>query len=150
MSDYMFMLESHLSTDQFRVVAEMQKIAAAAGVNLFLTGGAMRDMLGGFPVRDLDFTIETSPLKLLKAIEKHGATVVSTDDLRKCVELTFPGGVTAELAMARSEKYPKAGGKPQITPAAAIHEDLRSPRFHGECHRSVAEQSFAGTSHRSD
>ena len=49
MSDYMFMLESHLSTDQFRVVGEMQKIAAAAGVNLFLTGGAMRDMLGGFP-----------------------------------------------------------------------------------------------------
>ena len=38
----------------------MQKIAAAAGVNLFLTGGAMRDMLGGFPVRDLDFTVEAS------------------------------------------------------------------------------------------
>ncbi len=129
MSDYMFMLESHLSTDQFRVVGEMQEIATAAGVNLFLTGGAMRDMLGGFPVRDLDFTVETSPLKLMKALAKHGATVVSTDDLRKCVELRFPGGVTAELAMSRQEKYPKAGGKPQVTPAAAIHEDLRARDF---------------------
>jgi tRNA nucleotidyltransferase (CCA-adding enzyme) len=129
MSDYMFMLESHLSTDQFRVVGEMQTIAAAAGVNLFLTGGAMRDMLGGFPVRDLDFTVETSPLKLLKALDKHGATVVATDDLRKCVELRFPGGVTAELAMSRQEKYPKAGGKPVVTPAAAIHEDLRARDF---------------------
>src|SRR5215475_4455067 len=112
MSDYMFMLESHLSAEQFRVVGEMQKIAASAGVNLFLTGGALRDMLGGFPVRDLDFTVETNPLKLTKPIEKAGATVVDSDDLRKCLELKFPGGITAQLAMARSERYPKAGGKP--------------------------------------
>lgn len=128
MSDYMFMLESHLSTDQFRVVGEMQKIAAAAGVNLFLTGGAMRDMLGGFPVRDLDFTVETNALKLAKALEKAGATVVSVDELRKSLALRFAGGVTAELGMARQERYPKPGGKPQVSPAA-IHEDLRSRDF---------------------
>jgi len=128
MSDYMFMLESHLSAEQFRVVGEMQKLAAASGSNLFLTGGALRDMLGGFPVRDLDFTIEANPLKLAKAIEKTGAGVAGTDDLRKSVELRFPGGVTASLSMARAERYPKAGGKPQIT-AATIHEDLRSRDF---------------------
>ena len=34
----------------------------------------MRDMLGGFPVRDLDFTVEGSALKLARAAEqKHGA-----------------------------------------------------------------------------
>ena len=69
MSDYMFMLESHLSAEQFRVVGEMQELAAAAtGLNLFLTGGAMRDMLGGFPVRDLDFTVEGNPAKLVKVM----------------------------------------------------------------------------------
>jgi tRNA nucleotidyltransferase/poly(A) polymerase len=128
MSDYMFMLESHLSTEQFRVVGQMQAIAAAAGVNLFLTGGAMRDMLGGFPVRDLDFTVETNALKMVKALEKAGATILSTDDLRKCVQVMMPGGVQAELAMAREERYPKPGGKPQVT-SAAIHEDLRSRDF---------------------
>jgi tRNA nucleotidyltransferase/poly(A) polymerase len=86
MSDYMFKLESHLSTDQFRVVGQMQEVSAAAGVNLFLTGGAMRDMLGGFPVRDLDFTVEGSALKLSKTLaQKHGAKLVSTDELRKSV-----------------------------------------------------------------
>src|SRR5579872_1827090 len=104
MSDYMFMLESHLSAEQFRVVGEMQKIASSTGVNLFLTGGALRDMLGGFPVRDLDFTVETNPLKLAKVTEKAGATVVSVDEVRKCVDLRFPGNITAELAMARSER----------------------------------------------
>jgi tRNA nucleotidyltransferase (CCA-adding enzyme) len=122
MSDYMFKLESHLSTDQFRVVGQMQAVAAAAGVNLFLTGGAMRDMLGGFPVRDLDFTVEGNALKLAKTItQKYGATIVSTDELRKCVEMRFPGSVRVELAMARTEKFPKSGGRPEIL------RSMRSP-----------------------
>ena len=79
MSDYMFMLESHLSAEQFRVVGEMQAQAAHAGVNLFLTGGAMRDMLGGFPVRDLDFAVEDNALKLAKVLaHEPGVTVVGT------------------------------------------------------------------------
>jgi tRNA nucleotidyltransferase (CCA-adding enzyme) len=124
MSDYMFMLESHLSAEQFRVVGEMQKIAATAGASLFLTGGALRDMLGGFPVRDLDFTVETNAVKLAKSAAKQGVTVVSTDELRKSVELRFAGGVTAELSSAHTERFAKSGGKPQVTPAT-IHEDLR-------------------------
>jgi len=129
MSDYMFMLESHLSADQFRVVGEMQALAAAAGASLFLTGGALRDMLGGFPVRDLDFTTEGSGLKLARAAEqKYGAEIVSTDELRKSAELRFPSGVTAELGTAHSERFAKSGGKPQVTPAT-IHEDLRTRDF---------------------
>ena len=38
MSDYMFMLESHLSAIQNSVVSEVQAGAARANVNLFLTG----------------------------------------------------------------------------------------------------------------
>src|SRR5580693_2135137 len=129
MSDYMFKLESHLSTDQFRVVGQVQAVAAAAGVNLFLTGGAMRDMLGGFPVRDLDFTVEGNALKLAKTLtQKYDATIVSTDELRKSVEMRFPGSVRVELAMARSEKFAKSGARPQVTPAT-IHEDLRCRDF---------------------
>src|SRR5689334_10081452 len=102
MADYMFTLESHLSADQFRVVGEMRQLAGDSGINVFLTGGAMRDMLAGFPVRDLDFTIEGNALKLAKVAEKKlNATILSTDDLRKSVELRFPSGVIAELGMAR-------------------------------------------------
>ncbi len=129
MSDYMFILESHLSHAQSKVVAAMQSLAADANVNLFLTGGAMRDMLGGFPIRDLDFSVEGNPLKMAKTLTtKHGAKVIATDDLRKTLELEFPSGVTAELSMCRNEKYAKSGAKPQVTPAT-IHEDLRCRDF---------------------
>src|ERR1700756_3329993 len=105
MSDYIYMLESHLSPDQNRVVEEIQAAAATANVNLFLTGGAMRDMLAGFRIRDLDFVAEGSPLKLAKGLaERRGASLAAVDENRKSAELVFPGGVTAQIAMARQEK----------------------------------------------
>ena len=58
MSDYIYMLESHLSPDQSRVVESVQAAAGQVNMNLFLTGGAMRDMLAGFRIRDLDFVVE--------------------------------------------------------------------------------------------
>lgn len=126
MSDYMFMLESHLSADQNRVVAAVQAKAAEAGVNLFLAGGAMRDMLGGFRLRDLDFVIEGNAVKIAKSLPE--ARVVSIDENRRSVELIFPGGVPAQIAMARTERYSRPGVKPQVTPAT-IQEDLRCRDF---------------------
>ena len=129
MSDYIYMLESHLSPDQNRAVEEVQAAAGLANVNVFLTGGAMRDMLAGFRIRDLDFVVEGNALKIAKAIcERSGATTVSTDDNRKCAELVFPSGVTAQIAMSRQEKYARTGAKPQVTPAT-IQEDLRGRDF---------------------
>jgi tRNA nucleotidyltransferase (CCA-adding enzyme) len=68
MSDYMFALESHLDAAQNRTVAEMQRIATEAGMTVWLTGGAMRDMLRGAPIRDLDFTVERDAPKIGKAL----------------------------------------------------------------------------------
>jgi tRNA nucleotidyltransferase (CCA-adding enzyme) len=129
MSDYIYMLESHLSPDQNRAVEEVQTAAGAANVNVFLTGGAMRDMMAGFRIRDLDFVVEGSALKIAKAIcDRTGAATVSTDDLRKSAELLFPSGVTAQIGTSHQEKFAKVGAKPTVTPAT-IQEDLRGRDF---------------------
>ena len=129
MSDYMFMLENHLTAEQARALAEVAAAAAQASVNLFLTGGAVRDMIGGSPIRDLDFTIEGNAIKIAKTVApKAHAEILSIDEHRKRVAMRFPGGVTAEIAMARQERYNKPGAKPQVTPAT-IHEDLRGRDF---------------------
>ncbi len=129
MSDYKFMLESHLSVEQNRALTAIQETAAQEGLSIFLTGGALRDMLGGFPIRDLDFTVEGNALKLAKTIEKKGlGRILSTDDTKKSAEMLMNGGVSVNVAMARTEKYAKPGAKPKIT-AATIHEDLKSRDF---------------------
>jgi tRNA nucleotidyltransferase (CCA-adding enzyme) len=110
-------------------VGQVQAAAAASGLSLYLTGGAMRDVLGGFPVRDLDFTAEGNPAKLVKVMtQKHAAVVLSTDEPKKSTQLRCEGGVTVEIAMARSERFPKAGGKPVIEPST-VYEDLRCRDF---------------------
>jgi tRNA nucleotidyltransferase/poly(A) polymerase len=129
MSDYIYMLESHLSPDQSRVVEQVQTAAALTNVNLFLTGGAMRDMLAGFRIRDLDFVVEGPALKVAKALaEAAAAKTVSVDESRKSTELLLPSGVTAQIAMSRQEKYGRTGSKPQIS-AATIQDDLRGRDF---------------------
>jgi tRNA nucleotidyltransferase/poly(A) polymerase len=129
MSDYMFALESHLDAAQNRTVAEMQRIATAAGVTVWLTGGAMRDMLRGAPIRDLDFTVERDAIKIGKALAAGlKGRVAEEDSLKRGVELEFPGGLRASVSNARTEKYAKPGGKPRIAPAS-IHEDLARRDF---------------------
>lgn len=125
----MFMLESHLSADQNRLLAEVQSAAGEANLSLFLTGGAMRDMIAGFPIRDLDFTTEGDPAKLAKALGSRLHASVSEDEERaSAFELRLPSGLTAQIAMARRETYPKPGAKPHVAPAT-IHEDLRYRDF---------------------
>lgn len=129
MSDYIYLLESHLSPEQNRVLGDVQAAAAGANVNLFLTGGAMRDMLAGFRIRDLDFVVEGNALKVAKDLaESAGARVVSTDEGRKAAELKSDAGVTVQLAMARQERYGKPGARPLVA-AATIQEDLRGRDF---------------------
>lgn len=129
MSDYMFVLESHLDAAQNKAVAEMQRIATEAGMNVWLTGGAMRDTLRGARIVDLDFTVERDAIKGGKALAQSlGGSVLAEDSLKRSIELELPGGVRASVSNARTEKYSKPGGKPQVAPAT-IHEDLTRRDF---------------------
>jgi tRNA nucleotidyltransferase (CCA-adding enzyme) len=129
MSDYMFMLESHLSADQGKVVSEVQAAATHANVNVFLTGGAMRDMLGGFPIQEIDFTVEGNSIKLAQTVaKKGGGRLAWADENRKLAQVVFPREVRATIGMARQEKFAKPGTPPTVRPAT-IHEDLRGRDF---------------------
>jgi tRNA nucleotidyltransferase/poly(A) polymerase len=128
MADYIYTLETRLSPDQQKAVTLVLDAAKAAGMNLYLTGGAIRDIITGFPIRDLDFTVQGNALKLRKDLERAGAVVGDADDATRALLLTLPGGVRAEIAMARSERYDKPGKAPQMAPATII-EDLRRRDF---------------------
>ena len=128
MADYIYTLETRLLPDQQKAVSTVVDAAKAAGMNVYLTGGAIRDIITGFPIRDLDFTVQGNALKLQKDLERAGAVVGDADDETHALLLTLPGGVRAEIAMARSERYDKIGKPPQIAPATII-EDLRRRDF---------------------
>ncbi|HEY3839129.1 MAG TPA: hypothetical protein VGL72_21290 [Bryobacteraceae bacterium] len=130
MSDYMFMLESHLNGDHNRVVNAVTALANEANVNLYLAGGAVRDMLGGYAIRDLDFTLETPVPKFAqKVVEQLGGEILYEDPLHRFSELVLAGGVTAQIAISREEHYSKPGAKPRITAPVPIWADLKRRDF---------------------
>ena len=61
MADYIYTMEIRLTPDQQRGVTLVQDIARAAGMNIYLTGGAVRDIISGFPIRDLEFRSRATP-----------------------------------------------------------------------------------------
>src|SRR5215470_8238267 len=128
MADYIYTMEIRLTPDQQRGVTLVQDIARAASMNVYLTGGAVRDIISGFPIRDLDFTVQGNPLKLQKDFERAGAVIGGADDDVGVIYLTLPGGVRAEVSSARIERYEKTG-KPPVVTSATMLEDLRRRDF---------------------
>ncbi|HTZ95318.1 MAG TPA: hypothetical protein VMB18_02900 [Terriglobales bacterium] len=128
MADYIYTMEIRLTPDQQRGVSLVQDIARDAAMNLYLTGGAVRDIISGFSIRDLDFTVQGNPLKLQKALASAGTTISFADENLQTLYLTLPGNVRAEISAARTERYEKTGKPPVIAPATII-EDLRRRDF---------------------
>jgi len=128
MADYIYTMEIRLTPDQLKGVNLMQDVARAAGITLYLTGGAIRDIISGFTIRDLDFTVQGNPLKLQKELERAGAKLAGQEEDTRTLFLVLPGNVRAEIGMARTETYEKVGKAPTIAPAS-IQEDLRRRDF---------------------
>jgi len=128
MADYIYTMEIRLTPDQLKGVNLVQDVARTAGITLYLTGGAIRDIISGFTIRDLDFTVQGNPLKLQKDFERAGAQLAGHDEEVRTLFLVLPGNVRAEIGMARSETYEKVGRAPVIAPAS-IQEDLRRRDF---------------------
>ena len=128
MADYIYTMEIRLTPDQLKGVNLVQDVARAAGITLYLTGGAIRDIISGFTIRDLDFTVQGNPLKLQKDFERAGTQLAGHDEDTRTLFLVLPGNVRAEIGMARTETYEKVGKPPVIAPAS-IQEDLRRRDF---------------------
>jgi len=128
MPDYMFQLESRFSPEQRAAMLRIQELAAESEANLYLVGGAVRDVVSGMSIRDLDFTVEGNPNRIIHELEKGGAKVTKHDDSQRSAELVLSGEVDASISAAREDVYARPGAKPE-TRFSTIMEDLRRRDF---------------------
>jgi tRNA nucleotidyltransferase (CCA-adding enzyme) len=128
MPDYMYLLESRLSPEQRAVLERVQELAQSQDLNVYLTGGAVRDLISGQPIRDLDFTVEANPTRMVRELEKGGARVTSESERLRHYEMIFAGDVDGSISAARDEVYERPGAKPESR-FAGITEDLRRRDF---------------------
>jgi len=144
MSDYNFLMESRLSPEQYAVLGLISRLAAEQGLNLYLVGGAVRDLIYGQQVvHDLDFAVEGSPQRILRLLPSaHSLKPARSpaaepplaveyqvfDEHCSSAEMRFTSGVRAELAMCREESFPRPGQRPEVRPAP-VFEDLKRRDF---------------------
>lgn len=127
MPDYVYLLENRLSADQRHALQKMRDAARDAGMVLFLTGDAVRDLTSGHAVRSLEVAIHGNVLKLKKQLEGLGAAVWGEHTASQTLYLCFPGTVRVDVISTHAVSYPKPG-KPVYQPAS-IQEDLRRRDF---------------------
>ena len=127
MPDYIYLLEKRLSADQQSALHHLREAAREAGMILFLTGDAVRDLTSGHAVRELEVAVHGNALKLKTTLEKLGAHVWGEDEAAGSLYLCFPGTVRVDVVSTQRVEYPKPG-KPVFHPAS-IHEELRRRDF---------------------
>ncbi|MGD1101387.1 MAG: hypothetical protein ABSA59_04915 [Terriglobia bacterium] len=147
MSDYNFLMESRLSPEQYAVLVLISRLAAEQGLNLYLVGGAVRDLTYGQQVvRDLDFIVEGPTQRILRALPSADSMKTgrasrgpageppltleyqNLDEHLNSTELLFSNGVRAELAMCQEAFYSRPGQRPEVRPAS-VFEDLKRRDF---------------------
>ena len=128
MPDYMFLLESRLSPEQRAVLERVQELSRSQDLNIYLTGGAVRDLISGQPIRDLDFTVEGNPVRVVRELEKGGARPVWESERTRHYEMVFAGNVDGSISAARDDVYDRPGVKPEYR-FSGIMEDLRRRDF---------------------
>jgi tRNA nucleotidyltransferase (CCA-adding enzyme) len=127
MPDYIYLLENRLSADQQHALRQLREAAHEAGMILFLTGDAVRDLTSGHAVRDLEVSVHGDALKLKKPIEKLGASIWGESDASRTLYLCFPGTVRVDVVSTHRLDHAKLG-RP-VYHAASIQEDLRRRDF---------------------
>lgn len=90
------------------------------GLDLYLVGGAVRDLLLGGTPYDLDLMVEGDVIAFAGSL---GGEVRRHD--RFGTLTVWLEGFTYDVAMARSERYPSPGALPEVFPATLAEDLLR-------------------------
>jgi len=111
---------------------ELRSLPAAAPVlaalnadpRVWVVGGAVRDLLLGRPVVDLDMVIEGDAIAVARRLGEALDGPVTVHD-RFGTATVIAGGHVYDLASARAETYARPGALPDVTPGSLSDDLLR-------------------------
>ena len=125
--DFIRLLEASLSSEKLALLRSAGGIARDEGAPMYLVGGAVRDLLLGRPVEDLDLVVVGDAETMASIVAKRlSGQVVSRSQFSTA--RVRVDGESLDLVTARSESYSRPGALPQIA-HGTIEEDLARRDF---------------------
>jgi len=110
-------------------VAVVARLAAEMGVEAWLVGGTVRDLLLGRDGPDLDLVAVGDGAGLAAAVQRElgGRLLLHAEFLT--ADVIDAEGVHLDIATARQESYAAVAALPDVWPAATLEDDLRRRDF---------------------
>lgn len=109
------------------VLKELSLLAAQHGIDLYLVGGSVRDILAEAPLTDVDIMASDSPDRLIEHVRRHGDAEVRKASAFGTWSLTIRG-VEVDVSTARRETYERPGALPTVIPGT-VGDDLARRDF---------------------
>lgn len=103
-----------ISADYRRALTAAITVAQTIGIDIFLIGGVVRDLILDNPIKDIDIAVQGDAInfahELLKAVP---CEIVNIQENLRTVKVKFQSNVVIDFASTRQEKYAKAGFLPE-------------------------------------
>ncbi len=108
--------------------ARLAERFAAAGHQLYLVGGPVRDALMGRPVNDLDFTTDATPEQVGQLLAGLASAVWTTGIAYGTIGAQI-AGQSCEITTFRADRYDRVSRNPVVAFGTSIEDDLRRRDF---------------------
>ena len=116
-------LGQHLTGVRLSVLRELSQL----GIDLYLVGGTVRDVLADAPLTDIDIMASGNAERLVESIRGRGDAKVRKASAFGTWSLTIRG-VEMDISTARRETYERPGALPTVFPGT-IEDDLARRDF---------------------
>ena len=121
-------LERCLSAEAWRTLQQAVALASRGGLEIYLVGGAVRDLLLGGGHVDVDLLVEGDAIELASALAASEAGSRLVRHPRFGTASVSGEGFRLDFAMARAERYARPGVLPTVRPAL-VDADLARRDF---------------------
>jgi tRNA nucleotidyltransferase (CCA-adding enzyme) len=117
-------IEEYLPQPILELAKEISRQAGKLGQNVYLVGGAVRDLLLAYPNFDLDLVVEGDAVKLAQQVAETSHARLLAHHRFGTAKLRYQD-FTIDLATARKETYARPGALPLVTPGALTDDLIR-------------------------
>jgi tRNA nucleotidyltransferase (CCA-adding enzyme) len=122
------LIEKDLPADLLAFSRSVGEIARRRKNRATLVGGAVRDLLIGWPVVDADFMLEPPAAPVATELAKKVGVKLTSHERFQTFSLTLPPNRKIDLVTAREETYATPAALPQVKPTT-LEKDLRRRDF---------------------
>ncbi|MBQ3642477.1 hypothetical protein II906_11225 [bacterium] len=102
-----------VNNENKRAISAISDMAQLFGVQVFLIGGVVRDIILQNPVKDIDITVQGNAIEFAEFLKrKINCEIINIQEDLKTAKIQFKSGTVIDLASTREEKYLEPGALP--------------------------------------